>query len=58
MIKESSIVDISVIIPTRNEEKFIENCNEDFQNKIDVLNKAFVNVAKFICLIFIYLPSI
>ena len=32
MIKESSIVDISVIIPTRNEEKFIENCLKSLMN--------------------------
>ena len=32
MIKENSIVDISVIIPTRNEEKFIENCIKSLLN--------------------------
>ena len=32
MIKENSIVDITVIIPTRNEEKFIENCIKSLLN--------------------------
>ena len=48
MIKESSIVDISVIIPTRNEEKFIENCIKSLLNcrsiKSDSFNVQFIIV--------------
>ena len=48
MIKENSIVDISVIIPTRNEEKFIENCIKSLLNcrsiDSDNLNVQFIIV--------------
>ena len=48
MIKENSMVDISVIIPTRNEEKFIENCIKSLLNcrsiKSDSFNVQFIIV--------------
>jgi len=48
MIKENSIVDISVIIPTRNEEKYIEKCLKSLLNcrsiKSDSFNVQFIIV--------------
>ena len=48
MVKENSIVDISVIIPTRNEEKYIEKCIKSLLNcrsiKSDSFNVQFIIV--------------
>tara|TARA_B100000941_G_scaffold41452_1_gene25171 strand:- start:353 stop:1408 length:1056 start_codon:yes stop_codon:yes gene_type:complete len=41
MIKENSIVDISVIIPTRNEEKYIENCMKSLLNCRSIESDSF-----------------
>jgi len=48
MVKENSIIDISVIIPTRNEEKYIEKCIKSLLNcrsiKSDSFNVQFIIV--------------
>ena len=41
MVKENSIVDISVIIPTRNEEKYIEKCIKSLLNCRSIKSNSF-----------------
>ena len=41
MVKENSIVDISVIIPTRNEEKYIEKCIKSLLNCRSIKSGSF-----------------